>query len=213
MTLGPTGVAKNARGAVVEVSAKGGGRANGAPSAEHARAFKGGSSNGATCGSSGKRVVADEHHFLSARRTSDAGYQQVSGRRVRDRKGGGRRRSAPEHAPSVQTTGADHNLAKVGTGGDGKAGGSKTKPRRTTSQISFGSSIADAGSGGGGSDRRGVERGGEAVKKADRADIGTQDRKFRMQAGQSNTLVAVRLRPLLNHDREHVEVAKVFALL
>ena len=30
-----------------------------------------------------------------------------------------------------------------------------------------------------------------------------------MQAGQSNTLVAVRLRPLLNHDREHVEVAKV----
>ncbi|CAN0264841.1 unnamed protein product [Hapterophycus canaliculatus] len=47
------------------------------------------------------------------------------------------------------------------------------------------------------------------MKQADRADIGTQDRKFRMQAGQSNTLVAVRLRPLLKHDREHVEVAKV----
>ncbi|CAM9377804.1 unnamed protein product, partial [Discosporangium mesarthrocarpum] len=32
---------------------------------------------------------------------------------------------------------------------------------------------------------------------------------FKMWAGQSNILVAVRLRPLLKHDREQVEVAKV----
>lgn len=209
-TVAPVATNRNTRGLVVEGSVKGGGRANGAPPAEHTRAFKGGGSNGASFGSSGSRVVADEQHFFSARRVSDAGQQQVGGRRVRDRKGGGRRRSAAEYVPNVQTLGADHVLAKGGKGGDGKAGGGKTRPRRTTSQISFGSSMADAGGGGGGSDRRGVERGGEAIKQADRADIGMQDRKFRMQAGQSNTLVAVRLRPLLKHDREHVEVAKVF---
>lgn len=48
-----------------------------------------------------------------------------------------------------------------------------------------------------------VEGKGPAHKDA------VEDHKLRIQAGQSNTLVAVRIRPLLKDDREQVEIAKV----
>lgn len=205
-TVAPAGQSRNTRGVPVEGSGRGAGgegKANGAAPTDTSRAFKGGSSSGAGFGSSGSRTVAvDDQHHLHARRSSDAGQRSVGRRRVRgDRKGGGRRRSA-DVSPG-QTVGAESNnsgLAKGGRAGRGKADGARTRPRQVAPQISFG------GSGG---DRRGGDRRGEAGDKAGRADNGTADNKFRMQAGQSNILVAVRLRPLLKHDREHVEVAKV----
>lgn len=209
----PARINADARG---ERDARGGGRAggrdNGAAPTEHTRAFKGGSGGGASFGSPGSRAVVDEQHHLPTKRTSDARQQVVGGRRARDRKGGGRRRSVAEVGQTVGAEGNNGSLARGGGVVRGNADGVKERPRRVSSQLSFGSSVTEGGGGGGaagGGNRRGGQRGGEVGENARRARLGTQDNKFRMQAGQSNTLVAVRLRPLLKHDREHVEVAKV----
>ena len=112
-------------------------------------------------------------------------------------------------------TDATAGHAKGGAGRGKADGGGRTRPRRVASQVSFGSSTGEGG-GGGGDGSYGGDRGGagggrraEAGERSGRSEGGTEDHKFRMQAGQSNTLVAVRLRPLLKHDREQVEVAKV----
>lgn len=104
-------------------------------------------------------------------------------------------------------------------GGRGKIDGRKTRPRqRAGSQPGFSSTVDDGDGAGGGDtgDRGNGDLGGERRApgagrggRAEGCHTGTADHKFRMQAGQSNTLVAVRLRPLLKHDREQVEVAKV----
>ncbi|CAM9483359.1 unnamed protein product [Ectocarpus sp. 4 AP-2014] len=195
----------------VQGGGRAGGRDSGAAPTEHTRAFKGGSSGGASFGSPGSRAVVDEQYHLPTKRTSDARQQVVGGRRARDRKGGGRQRSVAEVGQTVGAEGNSGNLARGGGVVRGNADGVKERPRRVSSQLSFGSSVAEGGGGGaaGGGNRRGGQRGGEVGEIARRARLGTQDNKFRMQAGQSNTLVAVRLRPLLKHDREHVEVAKV----
>eukprot|EP00752_Nemacystus_decipiens_P009634 g8607.t2 len=221
VTVTPAAESRNARGAPIEDSGRGAGggggggaRVNGAAPTENVRAFKGGNSTGASFCSSGSRTVVDDH--INARRSSDAGQQSISGRRARDRKGDGRRRSA-DCIPAI-STGADSSSGSLSKGvgaGRGKTDGGTTR-RRAAEPISLGSSIAEGGTAGnrgkdrgsGGGDRRGRERGEEFGKKAG-ADKSTEDNKFRMQAGQSNTLVAVRLRPLLKHDREHVEVAKL----
>lgn len=185
----------------------GGGKPNGAAQPEGLRAFKGGSSNGASFGSSGSRTIAEDQYTLNTRRPSEAGQQSVGGRKVGERKGGGRRRSA-DFVPGL-AVGADSNnssLARGAGAGRRKADEGRTRPRRAAPQIAEGGSGGDRGGGGG---RRAGERGREAKDKAGRAENDPQDNKFRMQAGQSNTLVAVRLRPLLKHDREQVEVAKV----
>lgn len=199
-----------ARGVPVEGSGRGvggEGKANGVTPTDIPRAFKGGSSGGASFGSSSSRpVVVDEQQQLHAKKASDTGQRSVGRRRVRDRKGGGRRRST-DISPA-QSVGAESNsssLAKGGRAGRGKADGARTRPRQMAPQVSFGGS----GGGGSGGDRGGGDRGEEAGDKAGQADTGVEANKFRMQAGQSNILVAVRLRPLLKHDREHVEVAKV----
>lgn len=216
VAVAPAALSRNIRGVPIEGSGRGaggGGKPNGAAQTEGLRAFKGGSSNGASFASSGSRTIVEDQYTLSTRRSSEAGQQSVGGRRVGDRKGGGRRRST-DFVPGL-AVGADSNSSSLtrGTGaGRRKADEGRTRPRRAATQISFGSSIAEGGSGGdrgGGGGRRAGERGREARDKSGRAENGPQDNKFRMQAGQSNTLVAVRLRPLLRHDREQVEVAKV----
>lgn len=216
IAVAPAALSRNIRGVPIEGSGRGtggGGKFSGAAQPDGLRAFKGGSSNGASFGSSGSRVIAEDQYTLNTRKPSDAGQQSVGGRRVGDRKGGGRRRSA-DFVP-VLAVGAESNSNSLTRGpgaGRKKADGGKTRPRRAAPQVSFGSSMTDGGSGGdrgGGGGRRARERGGEARDKAGRGETGPQDNKFRMQAGQSNTLVAVRLRPLLKHDREQVEVAKV----
>lgn len=220
VTVAPAVGSRHVRDTPIESSGRGAGgeggfKVNGVAPTENLRAFKGGSSSGANFCSSGSRTVVDDHYHI--RKVSDAGQQSVGGRRVRDRKGNSRRRSA-DGTPAI-STGADsstNSLSKGVGAGRGKADGGTTRARRAAAPISFGSSIAEGGTGadrgkyrGSGGGRRGGERGGEAGNKAGRAEKSTQDNKFRMQAGQSNTLVAVRLRPLLKHDREHVEVAKV----
>lgn len=211
----PATHSRNTRGVPVEGSVRsvaGEGKTIGATTTDFSRAFKGGGNNsGASFGSSGSRtVVVDEqqHHHLHARKASDAGQHSVGRRRVRDRKGGGGRRST-DISPG-RMVGAESNnssLAKGGrTGRRGKADGARTRPRQAAPQGSIGGNGVCGSSG----DRGGGDRGGEAGDKAGRADNGAEANKFRMQAGQSNILVAVRLRPLLKHDREHVEVAKVW---
>lgn len=218
VTVAPASVGRHARGVPIEGSGRGGVRINGAPPTENVRAFKGGSITGANFCASGSRPVVDDHHHTNARKSSDAGQQPVGGRRARDRKGDSRRRSA-DFIPAI-SVGADSSssssLSKGVGMGRGKADGGTTRARRAAPPTSFGSSTTEGGTGadrgkdrGNGGDRRGRERGGESGNKAGGAENSTQDSKFRMQAGQSNTLVAVRLRPLLKHDREHMEVAKV----
>ena len=221
VTVAPAAANRHARGALVEGSGRGAGggvRANGAAPTENARAFKGGNSTGANFSSSGSRTAVDDHYHVNARRSSDAGQQSVGGRRARGRNGESRRRSSdgiPAISSGADSTGS--SLSKGAGAGRGKADAGATRARRAAPPISFGSAVSEGGTGAdrgkdrgsGGGDRRGRERGGESGNKAGRAEKSTQDNRFRMQAGQSNTLVAVRLRPLLNHDREHVEVAKV----
>eukprot|EP00903_Cladosiphon_okamuranus_P015604 g14408.t1 len=223
VTVAPAAVSRHARGAPIEGSVRDAGgagvRARGAAQAENVRAFKGGSSTGANFCSSGSRTtVIDDHYHAHARRSSDAGQHSVGGRRARDRKGDSRKRSA-DCIPALPAGGAESSSSiSKGVGAvRGKADGSTTRARRGPPTISFGSSTAEAGTAGAdrgkdrgsGGEKGGRERGVESGKKAGRAEKSTQDNKFRMQAGQSNTLVAVRLRPLLKHDRQHVEVAKV----
>lgn len=152
------------------------------------------------------------------RRSLDAsGQPSLEGRRARDRKGGGsRRRSAEDvhfggsgpqagegtHAFGTTSVKSSTKGAHIGRG---KTDGSKpSRPQRASSRVSFGSSIADGGRSYGYD--RSSETGGD---RGARGQGCTHDNKFRSKAGHSNTLVAVRLRPLLKHDREHVEVAKV----
>lgn len=144
-----------------------------------------------------------------------------SGRPTRHRRGG--KRWSTEQVLPVGATGSS---GVAGGRGRTDGGSRKTQPRqRGRAQAGLlGPSGAYAGSDGGGGgyagDRRGrdggeearvraVRGGGEEGRGAVERRAGTDDRKFRMQAGQSNTLVAVRLRPLSKHDREQVEVAKV----
>lgn len=173
-----------------------GGRSGGATT-ENPRAFRGGSGTG--LGSSANRAI-DEQSL--ARRISGA-TQMMGGRRARDRKGGGRRRSAADSAGGPMAGVDSSSLAKGGAG-RGKVDGNRVRPRRASSQVSFGSSLPEGGSGGGGGD--GVRAGGDIMGEGKHD---TEGHTFRTQAGHSNTLVAVRLRPLLKHDREQIEVAKV----
>lgn len=204
--------AKNAREAL-DGPGRGNGGRNYGTQADSSRSFGGGSDAG--LGSSATSRTVDEQPPL-IRRPSDVG-QAIGGRRARDRKGGGgRKRSTSDFVGGV-TAGTDATAGPTkGGAGRGKAdGGGKTRPRRVASQVSFGSSTGEGGGGGGDGcyvgDRGGAGGGrrGEVGERAGRSEGGTEDHKFRMQAGQSNTLVAVRLRPLLKHDREQVEVAKV----
>lgn len=167
---------------------------------------------------------------VAIRRASDTTGQATSGRRrARDRKDGKRRsveHAIPGSGGGVETAFRSSAAATVVNGAEvGGKGGTRerekgdglerTQPRqRVGVQSSFGSSgVADSALGVGGAcdDREGRRRGLRATNEGGRG--GTEDRKFRMQAGQSNTLVAVRLRPLLKHDREQVEVAKVGGLI
>lgn len=214
---------KTVRGSALDgpsrgVGVAGGTRNIGAPS-DNSRSFRGGGGDaiGLGQGSSASRAVDEQQPPPPAtRRPSDAG-QVIGGRRARERRGGGRKRSTSDLIAAATTAGggtdATAGSVKGGTG-RGKGEGGRTRPRRASSQVSFGSSTGEGGGGGDGcfgGDHRaggGVRR-GEAGERGGRTESGTEDHKFRMQAGQSNTLVAVRLRPLLKHDREQVEVAKV----
>lgn len=223
MTVAPAAGSRHARGAPIEGSVRGAGgegvRASGTAQTENVRGFKGVNSTGANLCSSGSRTtVVDDHYHANARRSLDAGQHSVGGRRARDRKGDRGRRSV-DCIPAIPTGGTDSSssLSKGVGAGRGRTDGGTTRARRAAPPISFGSSTTEGSTAGAdrGKDRgsrggkRGRERGGESGNKAGRAEESTQDNKFRMQAGQSNTLVAVRLRPLLKHDREQVEVAKV----
>lgn len=191
--------AKNG-GDVVEGLGRGiGVRCNEAP-ADNSRVFKSG--GGAGFGASTGRTIIDQS---PARRASDAG-QAIGARKTRDRKSGCRRHTSTDFVGGP-TAGAESSGSTKGVAARGKVDGCKTQARRVGSHVSFATSITE-GSGGGEDDPGGV-----AENKKGRIENGTADQTFRMQAGQSNTLVAVRLRPLLKHDREHVEVAKVKSVM
>lgn len=231
--IGPTAVAAAGGSSLMGpksgvASGQGGGdtRSLGAPgdSNDSTRAFKGGTGAGGSNASAGfgpsaSRMILGEQQAAAI--LSEATHQQhaAMGRKPRDRGAGGgsnRRRAPTDPVTSTgsgqATTGAD--VGAKGGAGRGKIDARRTRARRAVSQVSFSSSSAvegGGGSGGGGGDDRGGEFGGRVgVRRGRRPNENdTEDNKFRMQAGQSNTLVAVRLRPLLKHDREHVEVAKV----
>lgn len=178
-----------------------------------------GGSTGAGFGSSASRDLVDEPQVVMT--LSDATQKQHAavGRKARDRRasGGGsnRRRASADLVLSGQAATGTDSSAKGGAG-RGKVEAGRTRARRAVSHVSFSSSLAaEGGGGGGGGDDRGRESGAELGARGGRrpSEKDTEDHKFRMQAGQSNTLVAVRLRPLLKHDREHVEVAKVRKIL
>lgn len=157
-------------------------------------------------GGSESNGVSRVHDAPEKQRATEPLGQGGDGERRPRGKKGGRRRSASD-IPVGPAPVAEAN--KVAAGGRGKVdGGARAQPCRTGSQTLVGSVVPDSGGvdGDGGGDRRGS--GGED-RAGGRGRKGTADHKFRMQAGQSNTLVAVRLRPLLKHDREQVEVAKV----
>lgn len=209
-----------------DTSGRGGGgtRSLGAPGDSNGstRAFKGGagaggSSTSAGFGSSASRAVLGEQQAVVSLFEAAQQQQQHTavGRKTRDRRAGGgsNRRRVPTDlvicsAIGQATTGTD--IGAKGGAGRGKVDTGGTRARRAVSQVSLNSSSAVEGGGGGGDDRGGEFGAGLGVRRGRRPNKNdTEDHKFRMQAGQSNTLVAVRLRPLLNHDREHVEVAKV----
>ena len=145
------------------------------------------------------RAVDDDP---SLRRISDV-EPVATGRRARGRKGGGKRRSVDFVVGQFVGTNAD-NMSKAGLRRP-KGDRVKTKSRRTAPQVSFVSAAAEGNGGNVGTGCRNPKVGYGGGVTEDK----TEDHKFRMQAGQSNTLVAVRLRPLLKHERDLVEVVKV----
>lgn len=149
--------------------------------------------------SSNTRTTVDDQPPL--RRASDA-VQLTTGRSDRERMAGGRRRSLDFiGGPFVGT----HigNLSKKGFPRP-KREDSRTS-RRAASQVSFAPPVVE---GNGDSVAEGCKD-IESKKGRRESEDETGDYEFRMHAGQSNILVSVRLRPLLKHDRDHVEVVKV----
>lgn len=155
-------------------------------------------SNVAGSVSSNTRTV---DHQPPLRRVSDA-VHLTTGRSDRERMGGGRRRSlAFIGGPFVGSHIED--LSKKDFPRP-KREDAKTS-RRAASQVSFAPPAVEGIGDGVGEGCKGVE----SKKGRRESEDETGDYKFRMHAGQSNILVSVRLRPLLKHDRDHVEVVKV----
>lgn len=162
-------------------------------------AFKGGNVAGSV--SSNTRTV---DHQPPLRRASDA-VQLTTGRSDRERMGGGRRRSlAFVGGPFVGTN--IENLSKKGFPRP-KRRDARTS-RRAASQVSFAPPAVEGIGDGVGESGKCIDSNKGRRENEDE----TGDCKFRMHAGQSNILVSVRLRPLLKHDRDHVEVVKVCGL-
>lgn len=180
-----------------------GGRINGGHVDINTSELRGGGGGGGTGFGSSKARGLEEQP--PAKKMSDT-RQHGNGRRARDGKDSGRRRAS--EFVSGPAAAAESSPSKGGMGRP-KVDGVRSRPRRVLSQISFGSTITESS----GASVCSVDRGEEAGEQGgERPEKGTEDNKFRMQAGQSNTLVAVRLRPLLKLDREQVQVAKVILL-